>query len=307
MSTTIQLIKRSECIESNKASFSSAVVSKKFTSDTLEINFYYFGKDCLFFVDQAKFPGSLKTYTVISGSCLNLETEQILEAGDLFTVDHTQPVLNFKTLEDITLVVHAYNNSAYDHFVTNSDHITLLLTEIQNKDSYTKEHCNRVFELSQKLAIDCQLTSQALHNLILAARYHDVGKVFIDDEILNKPGALSAEEYEKMQAHVLKGKALITDNFSEAIFNIISLHHERIDGSGYPYGLKADEIPIEGRILAICDSYDAMITDRVYKKGKSVAEALDELRHLAGKTLDGELVHRFIKIIEETENPIEKE
>lgn len=106
--------------------------------------------------------------------------------------------------------------------------------------------------------------NRMLH-LLLAAQYHDIGKINIPDDILNKPGRLTDHEFSIMKGHVVEGKDLIIENFNEDVYQIIVQHHERIDGSGYPLGLKGSRICQEAKILAICDSYDAMISQRIYK------------------------------------------
>ena len=172
-----------------------------------------------------------------------------------------------------------------------------LLKEIQFKDHYTGEHSLRVYELVKRMALKFGFKSKALNNFTKAAYYHDLGKVKIPDDILNKPDQLSASEFEEIKLHVQHSKEMILENFNHDVFDIIIQHHERYNGSGYPFGLKGEEICLEARILAVCDSYDAMITDRVYKKGKSIEIALIELRELAGILYDPEVVKVFIDMI----------
>ena len=178
--------------------------------------------------------------------------------------------------------MHATNYDLFKSVETFNEKVSKLLTEIQNKDHYTGEHSQRVYELVKKLALRLGYKSKALNNLTKAAYYHDLGKIFISDEILNKPESLSVDEYDEIKRHVQYSKEMILENYNEDIYNIIVQHHERFNGTGYPNGLKGDEISVEARIIAICDSFDAMITDRIYKKGKSVEIALLELKELSG-------------------------
>jgi len=149
------------------------------------------------------------------------------------------------------------------------------------------------------MAARLRFSGNRLFNLTFATRYHDLGKIHIEDELLNKPDKLTTEEYSRMKEHVLLGKEMILHDFNEEIFRIIVQHHERMNGSGYPYGLSGDEISEDGRLIAICDSYDAMVTDRVYKRGKTPEEALQELRDLSGTLFDSRLVEEFIAMMQE--------
>jgi HD-GYP domain-containing protein (c-di-GMP phosphodiesterase class II) len=139
--------------------------------------------------------------------------------------------------------------------------------------------------------------AKALNDITKAAYYHDLGKIHIADDILNKPSKLNIDEYEEIKKHVEASKDEIIKHFNPHVFEIIYQHHERYDGSGYPNGLVGNDILEEARILAICDSYDAMITNRIYKKGKSPEIALLELRELSGILYDPEIVAAFTTMI----------
>lgn len=297
MKKTINLIKKDEYIDQNTASSSKAVISKKYQHEYVEINTYFFPEESMLFIDAASDENALKTYIVQQGRCLNIESGQVLESGDLIVMDHEKEVLNFKMLENTLIYVHSFHHSAYQGFVSNTERLNALLEKIEQKDAYTKGHCNRVFELSQKIALEMNLSSKQLYNLNMASRYHDIGKIYIEEALLNKVGPISEAERLILKGHVLQGEELITAYFGKEIFDIIVLHHERMDGSGYPYGIKGEAIPIEGRILAVCDSFDAMVTDRVYKKGKPIDEALEELIELAGRSLDAMIVEKLVKIL----------
>lgn len=274
---TLNLITREMSIDEFLSTSKKNLIQKKFTSDQMEVTMYNFLEDTRFFIDASKENG-LKTYSIIEGMLKNVETSKELHCGDLLVVDHTQKTIHFDATKGTRIMVHALNNSAYDAYSIENSKLKHILTTIQERDSYTSIHCNNVYKLSSELGSRMGLLHNELYALDKAARFHDVGKVFIDDAILNKPGVLTADEYEAMKEHVAYGHELVCSHFTEEIYTIISYHHERLDGSGYPNGLKGDQIPLSGRILAVCDTFDAMTTDRVYKKAKTYKEAFAELR-----------------------------
>jgi putative nucleotidyltransferase with HDIG domain len=127
---------------------------------------------------------------------------------------------------------------------------------------------------------------------------HDIGKIGIRDEILNKKGKLSPEEYEKIKQHTVIGYEIVKQaGVFDELLPAIRSHHERLDGTGYPDGLRGDEIPLIARILAISDAFDAMVADRPYRKGLPVEEALQEIQRGAGKQFDAELAGHFIRVV----------
>ena len=143
------------------------------------------------------------------------------------------------------------------------------------------------------MALKLGYHSQALYNINKAARFHDVGKIYIDDQILNKPAHLTDVEYEAIKKHATLGESLILTTFSDEVFKIVAQHHERLNGSGYPLGLTGDAICEAAKILAICDCYDAMTSDRVYSLAKTHEEAILELEMCSGSLYEPWLVEVF--------------
>ena len=154
------------------------------------------------------------------------------------------------------------------------------------------------------LGKEINLASVELDKLSLLSYLHDIGKVAVSEKILKKKEKLNKEEWEEIKKHSETGYriAVSTDEFSHIAKEILN-HHERWDGSGYPEGLKGDEIPLLSRILAVVDAYDIMLNGRPYKNKKSVEDALLELKNNAGSQFDPELVEKFVEIIEK-ENKI---
>ena len=183
---------------------------------------------------------------------------------------------------------------------------TLYLSTIQAfnsamevKDAYTYGHASRVEEYAVELAQAFELPFDKIQGIKDAAILHDIGKIGVNDNILNKTTSLTEEEYEEIKKHPSIGAEIIGKvDFLESISKIIKHHHERYDGNGYPDGLCGDKIPIESCILAIADSYDAMTTDRPYRIALSEEEALAEVKNNAGSQFHPELAKTFCDILE---------
>lgn len=180
---------------------------------------------------------------------------------------------------------------AYNHFVrlrSETDNFVQSLADaVDLRDPYTAQHSVRVAELSRALGERLRLPTDVLWSLYSVARVHDVGKVTVPDSILLKSGPLSPEEYDVMKGHVEAGVRILQHiSLYRSALDILAQHHERLDGSGYPQGLRGDEIIFPARILAVADAYDSMTTDRPYRRAKTPEEAVRELYRVAGKEYD---------------------
>ena len=173
-----------------------------------------------------------------------------------------------------------------------------LAAAIDAKDPYTKGHSERVTEMAIALAQELNLPEQQIEDLEYAALLHDIGKIGIDERILGKNGGLTSEEWEKIREHTLIGAKIIEPvKFLKNSYQAIYYHHERYDGSGYPAGKKGEEIPLFARIIAVADAYDAMNSDRPYRKKLSEDEIIQELREQAGGQFDPEVAQALISIL----------
>lgn len=183
--------------------------------------------------------------------------------------------------------------------------IQALAKAIEKKDPYTRNHCDKVRIYSLKLAEKVSLPSANTHQLEIASILHDIGKIGISMGILRKKTPLNQTEIETIKKHPEIGEEIL-DNLPdfEFIRSIIRHHQEWFNGGGYPDGLKGEEIPLEARILSIADAYDAMTSDRPYRKAMSQNDALSELRKHSGIQWDPELVDIFIDLIQEDQVPI---
>lgn len=170
---------------------------------------------------------------------------------------------------------------------------------LEAKDMYTSGHASRVLKYCELIASAINLRPDRTENLKNAAILHDIGKIGIDDSILKKTSGLSPSEYSSIQEHVKIGSEIIDGiDFLKGISKIVAQHHERPDGNGYPNGLKDSAICLEASILSIADVYDAMISDRPYRKGLTLDLALEEIRINAGTQFDNELAEIFIRILQ---------
>ena len=173
-------------------------------------------------------------------------------------------------------------------------------TLIDLKDSYTAIHSTHVRDLTSKFLEYIKVSSTEIEEITTAAELHDIGKIGIPDSILKKPGKLNEEEFFEIKKHPVRGADAIKylQGF-EGISTIIRHHHERHDGTGYPDGLAADNIPFESRVLSIIDAYDAMIFTRSYRKDMKRDGVLKVLEEEAGKQFDPLLVCYFTKFLQQ--------
>jgi len=177
-----------------------------------------------------------------------------------------------------------------------------LARTLEAKDRYTRGHSGRVAEYAVKLAAAVGMEAKDLENLRLAASLHDLGKIGIPDEVLHKPDRLAPEEYELIKKHpliavqILQPLAVVQD-----IIPWIKHHHERYDGGGYPDGLRGEDIPLGARLIALADSFDAMTTDRPYRRALSTEAALAEIRQGTGRQFDPRLALAWLNLMKEGE------
>jgi HD-GYP domain-containing protein (c-di-GMP phosphodiesterase class II) len=175
-----------------------------------------------------------------------------------------------------------------------------LAAAIDGKDPYTRGHSERVSRFSVAIAQRLGLPDDEVEKIRISALLHDVGKIGIDDKILKKPASLTDEEYEIMKQHPQKGFKIMSHipalkEFLPGMY----MHHEMINGQGYPQGLKGDEIPIMARIVAVADTFDAMTTDRPYQKAMKFEDAVSRIETLVGTRYDAQVVAAFVEACRE--------
>ncbi|MBW4935351.1 HD-GYP domain-containing protein [Marinobacter sp. F4206] len=183
--------------------------------------------------------------------------------------------------------------------VLRNENALLLLTKIKNQDEYTAEHCINVSILSAAFGKHLGLLEGEIRNLALCGLLHDVGKVKIPDEVLNKPGALTPSEFQVMRGHTTHGRTILmgTSQSLNTAVDVAYSHHERVDGQGYPRGLKARQIPYFAKIVGLVDTYDAITSNRVYDTGRASMQALEIIHKHRDSQFDRELAEAFIQMI----------
>ena len=175
--------------------------------------------------------------------------------------------------------------------------VEMLVFALEAKDSYTSGHSLRVKEFATRTAVQLGFTGELLAQIELGSKLHDIGKIGIRETVLNKPGVLSPDEFEHIKLHTVLGERILQPFLAEqpAVLRIVRSHHERWDGTGFPDGTAREVIPIEARIVAVADAYDAMTTNRAYRPPRNAVGAIEELRLGAGTHFDPDVVAAFFR------------
>src|SRR3989339_62774 len=217
------------------------------------------------------------------------------ENGVSFDEDDLTLILNYANLTAIAIEKVKFFIETKKAYLST---VEALAAAIDAKDRSSYDHLKRVVRYSLLMADRLNLSAKEKEDLHFAALLHDVGKIGITEVILNKPSRLTDGEYEIMKKHVEEGvKILVNVPFLEEATRMVKYHHEKYDGTGYPDRLKGQEIPIGARILTITDSYDAMISERIYKKNKTVEEAISELKRCSGTQFDPAILDVFLEVL----------
>ncbi len=175
--------------------------------------------------------------------------------------------------------------------------VQTLVHALEAKDAYTSGHSSRVSRYAVKTAVQLGYTADRLEQIRLGGELHDIGKIGTREDILNKPGPLTPEEFHQIQGHSALGERILAPFMYESpsVLRIVRSHHERIDGAGFPDGLVGENIPHEARIVAVVDAFDAMTTSRAYRPSRTPFDAMDELRRCTGTHFDPAIVSAFLR------------
>ncbi len=175
--------------------------------------------------------------------------------------------------------------------------VQTLVHALEAKDAYTSGHSSRVSRYAMKTAVQLGFTDDGLEQVRLGGELHDIGKIGTREAILNKPGPLTDAEFEHVKAHATLGERILAPFLFEspAVLRIVRHHHERMDGTGFPDGLRGNAIPHEARIVAVVDAFDAMTTSRAYRSSRTPEDARRELQRCAGAQFDEDVVNAFLR------------
>jgi HD-GYP domain-containing protein (c-di-GMP phosphodiesterase class II) len=229
-----------------------------------------------------------------------IQLESSTEIGELA---HTFNVMS-EELEHFVLDLRRAATENRELFLNS---IQMLAGAVDEKDPYTRGHSDRVTRYSVMIAREMGIYEDYIETVRISAQLHDVGKIGIEDRILKKPGALTPDEFEVMKTHTSKGANILrpVTQLKDMIPGI-ELHHESLDGRGYPHGLKGDDIPLLPRIIAVADTFDALTTNRPYQQAHDAKDALRIIHSLSGKRLDPTAVAALTAIYERGEIRVPK-
>jgi putative nucleotidyltransferase with HDIG domain len=174
--------------------------------------------------------------------------------------------------------------------------LTALANAVEARDIYTRGHTERVCYMAQSLSREMGWNEEKLWEVKMGGILHDIGKIGVPDAVLNKAQTLTPREFESMKQHPVVGAKILEGiSFLTPAVPYVLYHHERFDGKGYPYRLRNDQIPIQGRLMAVVDTFDAMTSNRPYRKAKSFRMALKEIKDCAGTQFDPQIAELFLR------------
>ena len=186
------------------------------------------------------------------------------------------------------------------------DTVTALANAIDAKDHYTQGHSQTVSRLAAQIARQMGLPDSLIEEVRLGGILHDIGKIGVPESVLNKPSRLTPEEYELMKSHAVLGREdsrAAQGEGHRTDSGMVRHHHEMVDGTGYPDRLKGEKIPLGARIITVADCFDTMVSERAYKPGRTVDEAMEELRRCRGTQFDPDIVEAFARSLERPGDP----
>jgi len=259
--------------------------------------FYYNSNNSADFVER---------YTILNG-VLEIELDgqkSTLHRGDVIDLNECGGIITCNT-ESHVEILFEMTSSRFDKSFSEREIIQRDAKRIQEVDGYTYHHCSRICDYSIELWKRMKPKGQGVAILTVGSYFHDIGKLAIPIEILNKTGKLTEDEWKVIKMHTTLGAEMMRNHEIERMRKaafIVEEHHERYDGKGYPHGLIGNEISIEASIVSVVDAFDAMTTNRVYRKAMTIEEAIQEMESGKGTQFHPEVVDEFLAMLEEKQN-----
>lgn len=265
-----------------------------------EVLIQHINKDKLFYIYPSENPDALEFYYILNGEVeCEIEGKQVqFSEGDYFSAQNLADTLLFKTLTELTFLW-VVTEPTFMHVSKEMRSLKEIVKLVEEKDRYTYQHSDRVANYAVKISKKLAVTPEFLNRLTESAYLHDIGKVNIPEEVLNKPAKLTKEEFDLIKKHPEDGAKMLEGTMYESLMPILLQHHERLDGSGYPNGLKDEEILLEAKIIAVSDTFDAMTEDRAYRNAFTTEYALNEIKQLSGAKYDPQVVEAFEQVLKE--------
>ena len=289
----LNLVKKNESIM--KVVSNVGAFSLKAKDDQLEIVHIEANAGKSLFLHPYECEGALYLFYILQGRIFHRKTKVDLVMGDCISAKDLRETEYFDIIQDVKMLMVTQKNF-FDFQVNYAVKMSEEIQRIQDKDHYTEKHCNRTGNLALQMGIVLNLESDALNDLLFASKIHDLGKINVPLEILNKPSKYNDQEFDIIKKHSEDGYQMIKANVSEKIALIVKQHHEKCNGSGYPDRLTKDELLLESRILAVADAYDAMLSDRPYRKAMSKDKVLAILEEDRDVLWDGKVLDTLYKI-----------
>lgn len=290
------LFKKNECLErTSKGKAETRLLAR---SGSIEILKQTIAKGSTFYLDSALEWKGFEFLYVLEGRLKYLATEQqtLIEPGDYIAREFVEERSWF-TAECDTVLLYISSESAFNVMRDEVAEFHRLARQVE-LDEYLDGHCRRLEQMAKSVGHHLNLSGEQLYNLSYAAFFHDIGKAKVPVGILQKPGELTASEWGLLRKHTLWGREMLeVKDFLKTVACIVGQTHERVDGKGYPDGLTSAEIMLEAKIIAVVDTYDAMTTDRPYRKALTKQKAISELRKNAGTQFDPTVVDAFLQVI----------
>ena len=269
-------------------------------NDDVEIMLQTVYKGRLFYIYPGNSEQVLELIYILQGEveCESNGQKTVLGPNDYCSFKMIKNPVYFTALTDVTYLW-ITTEPSFQKIGEDYENLMDMVRKVEEKDRYTFRHSERVASYSVQIAKKLKLPAEQLENLYLSSELHDVGKINIPIELLNKPGKLTDEEFGVIKQHPGDGADMVRNSTYNCLASVIEQHHERLDGSGYPSGLKGNEIDFNAKIIAVSDTFDAMTEDRSYRKAYTPEYAMSELKRLSGSKYEPAVVDALEEILKE--------